>query len=400
MSKGLPSVAIAGGGIGGLTTALALADVGIESIVLERYAEGPDVGAGIQLSPNATRILHRLGFESDLATIGRTPSTMLWLDGETDRCLARLPIREYVKAKYDAPYLQIYRPELMRLLESKCLENNQIDLRKDTSVEDLQLNSNEATLKTSRGEVHADLCIGADGTNSTIRKYTNDSLNERIYAGYAYRTVIPLAQLDENHTLDETTLWLNAAFHVVTYTVGEDSVLNCVFVVESERSATFEDLHRQRSSRSELTNALPNPSPLVKTLLDRVQDEELYRWPLYQFPPIPVRRDPYHPVVLIGDAWHTTLPFAGQGAALSIEDASTLAECLSVSGSNSLVDRLTHYENERISRVRRVQSISARNRMVYHAKNPIFKLLRSWVAQIAYRRTTGQLFLYEGTSHN
>ncbi|MCY3858150.1 MAG: FAD-dependent monooxygenase [Gammaproteobacteria bacterium] len=400
MINGLPSVAIVGGGIGGLTCALALADVGIESIVLERYKGGPDVGAGIQLSPNATRVFYRLGFESDLAAIGRTPTAMVWLDGETDRQLARLPIRDYVNAEFDTPYLQFYRPELMDVLESRCSDNALIDLRKSTLVQDLRLSEDEVILKTSNGEVHSDLCIGADGTNSTIRKFTNNSQNQRINAGYAYRTVIPLSQLDEHYASDETTLWLNSAFHVVTYVVGEDSFLNCVFVVESSDSDRFEDFHRQKSSLHSLTATIANPSPLLDTLIKQVPDETLYRWPLYQFPPIPVRLEPHHRVVLIGDAWHTTFPFAGQGAALAIEDAAALATCISNRSERSLDDRISRYENARISRIQRVQTISARNRTVYHIKNPILKLFRSWVARFAYRSTSQLLFRYEGIAHN
>lgn len=400
MSNGLPSVAIVGGGIGGLTSALALADVGITSIVLERHVGSNDVGAGIQLSPNATRILFQLGLKKDLTTLSRSPSSMEWLDGITDKPLARFPIAEFINETFGAPYLQIYRPDLMRVLQAKCGDEPRIELRSGASVEKLKFDADGIILGTESGDVHSDLCIGADGTNSTIRKYANDSIEKRLFGGFAYRAVIPLDQLDERYPPAMTRLWLTSAYHVVTYTVGEKPLLNCVFVVESNDSAASEDLHRQRTTRQSLTEAISTPSPLLRFLLERVPEETLFRWPLYQFPPVRVHSALEHPVALVGDAWHTTLPFAGQGAALAIEDASALATCLSDSTPSSLVTPLTRYEESRISRIRQVQAISARNRIVYHLENPILRLFRSWGANAAYRRTARQLFSYKGIQSN
>ena len=400
MKNSLPSVAIVGGGIGGLTSALALAQVGIDSVVLERYADGTEVGAGIQLTPNATRILNQLGLEKHLKVLGRSPSTMEWFDGKTDKPLAQFPISGYVDNAFDAPYLQIYRPDLMNLLQSACENETRIEIRTRVSVEKLAFDNDGVVLKTSSGEIRADVCIGADGTNSTTRKYANDSFDERLFAGFAYRALIPFNQLDERFSRDATRLWLNSAYHVVTYTVGREPSLNCVFVVESDDLIKFEDLHRQRTTRNALTEAIATPSPLLRFLLLRVPEDTLYRWPLYQFSPVPVRVSPQHRLALIGDAWHTTLPFAGQGAALAIEDASALATCLSSATSDLQVEALTRYEDSRILRIRQVQKISARNRMVYHLKNPILKQLRSWGAHAAYRRTIRQLFSYGRINHN
>lgn len=394
MSNGPLSVVIVGGGIGGLTCALALADVGIESIVLERHESATDVGAGIQLSPNATRILFQLGLQSDLTALSESPSSMAWLDGETDKLLAQFPISSYVNEKFDTPYLQVYRPDLIRILESKCENESRIELRHATKVEELKHDDRAIILRTSSDYITPDLCIGADGTNSTIRKYAVDSIEARLFAGFAYRTVIPLDQLDERFSPGVTRLWLNSGYHVVTYAVGEEPILNCVFVTEADEPAGSDDLHRQRATRSSLIDAITTRGPSLTYLLDHVPEETLYRWPLYQFSP--VGRSQERSIALIGDAWHTTLPFAGQGAALAIEDAAALATCLSGVRSGSFVAQLAHFENLRISRIRQVQAISARNRMVYHLKNPVLKLFRSWVAEAVYRRTTQRLFSYRG----
>ncbi len=400
MSDNPKTVAIVGGGIGGLTSALALAHVGFHSIAFERYREGKDVGAGIQLSPNATRGLFQLGLENELSAISRTSETMNWIDGETDKQLVQFPIREYVNEKYDTPYLQIYRPDLIRLLESKCDNDSRIEFRKGVFVEKLNLGFNEVTVQTPSGDVSVTLCIGADGTNSTVRTYANDVFTKRVFAGYAYRATIPLTNLNEYFSRDSTNLWLNASYHAVTYIVGENPVLNCVFVVESDDPSTSTDIHRQKSTLNALVEAIPKPSPLLRGLLDQIPEDALYRWPLYQFPPVTVRVSSEHPLALIGDAWHTTLPFAGQGAALAIEDALALATCLSNQNSNSISESLTRFEKRRIPRIRRVQAISARNRIVYHLQNPVLKLLRSWIARPAYWRTTKQLFGYLGFTIN
>ena len=400
MSNSLQYVAIVGGGIGGLTSALALAESGIESVVFERFSDNSDIGAGIQLSPNATRILFQFGLEHELRDLGRTPETMHWIDGKTDRLLARFPVLKYVSESYDAPYLQIYRPDLIEVLKRKCDDNAKIDLRLGTSVEKLIPDVNRVILETSSGDTQADLCIGADGTNSTIRTYTDDAFEERVFGGFAYRAVIPLARLGEHFSYDRTTLWLHSSYHVVTYAVGKEPLVNCVFVTESDRSDACGEIHRQRTTRETLMKVLPTPSPLLNKLLDHVPDETLYRWPIYQFPPSPLHASTNHPIALIGDAWHTTLPFAGQGAALAIEDAAALAKCLSDTRTSSFTERLVRFEAMRIPRIQKVQAISARNKTVYHLKNPVLKLLRSWCAQPAYRMTTQQLFSYEGIASN
>ena len=394
MSDSLQTVAIVGGGIGGLTSALALAHVGIHSIVFERYRGSDDVGAGIQLSPNATRVLFQLDLAKELSALGRTSETMDWLDGETDKLIAQFPMRTYINETFDTPYLQLYRPDLIRVLQSKCINEPRIEFRQGVSVEKLNFDADGIMLTTSAGNVHADLCIGADGTNSTIRTYVNYAFTKHIFAGFAYRATIPLSRIDEYFSLKTTNLWLNSSYHVVTYIVGRDPVLNCVFVVESEDPGISNDMHRQRSTRSALKEAISTPSPLLKVLLDQVPEETIYKWPIYQFPPVAVLGSAEHPLALIGDAWHTTLPFAGQGAALAIEDAFALADCLSGERSSSLANRLIRFEAARIPRVQQVQIISARNRIVYHLKNPILKILRSWIALPAYLRTTKQLFGY------
>ena len=394
MSNGPRSVVIVGGGIGGLTSALALADVGIESIVLERHESATDVGAGIQLSPNATRVLFQLGLQEALTALSESPSSMAWLDGETDKLLAQFPVSTYVNEKFDTPYLQVYRPDLIRILESKCENESRIDLRHATPVEELRQSNRAIILRTTSDYITADLCIAADGTNSTIRKYVVDSIEARLFAGFAYRAVIPLDQLDERFSRGVTRLWLNSAYHVVTYAVGEEPILNCVFVTESDDPSGTEDLHRQRATCNSLIDAITTQGPSLTYLLDHVREETLYRWPLFQFAPVRSSQD--HPIALIGDAWHTTLPFAGQGAALAIEDAAALATCLSGVRSGSLNAQLERFEELRISRIRQVQAISARNRMVYHLKNPMLKLFRSWAAHAAYRKTTRRLFSYRG----
>lgn len=398
MSDSPSTIAIVGGGIGGLTCALALANVGIKSIVFERFNDDADVGAGIQLSPNATRILFQLGLEHDLNALGRTSTMMEWLDGKTDKSLARFPILKYVTETFDSPYLQIYRPDLINLLKSKCSESSDIDFRPGVSIEGLVQETNGITLQTSSSATHVDLCIGADGTVSTIRKYTTDAFEQRKFAGFAYRAVIPLDRLHESFSFETTLLWLDSAFHVVTYTVGTPPILNCVFVTESDSTEQHGEIHRQRSSRNALATAIREPSPRLQMLLERVPDGALYRWPIYQFPPVPAGASSERPIVLIGDAWHTTLPFAGQGAALAIEDAEALATCMADTDLYSLGDRLSRFEAKRAPRIRQVQAISTRNRVVYHLKNPVLKLLRSWCARPAYWRTTKQLFGYVGNT--
>ncbi len=397
MTNSPQSAVIVGGGISGLTSALALAREGIDCNVIEKYERRFDVGAGIQLTPNATGCLYQLGLEMDLAFFARIPQVMEWLDGETDQLLAQFQLGDAICKRYGTPLLQISRSDLIKILEAACKQSKHVEVNQGITTERLNLTPEIVEVITTSGSMSTNLCIGADGTNSMVRSYANCTLPSHHVAGCAYRATIPFTQLRERDTRSATRVWLHEKFHVVTYPVGVTPVLNCVFVIDTNDHDNKNDLHRQKASRHELRQALAEGSPNLRELIDLVDETSLYRWPLYQFSPIRVRQATRYPIALVGDAWHTTLPFAAQGAALAIEDAVEIAKCLRLPQSTSVNQKLTLYEKRRIPRIRRVQSISSRNRTLYHLQNELLRRIRNWGAQIGFEWVSRQLFSYQAT---
>lgn len=394
-----PTIAIAGGGIGGLTCALANAKFGIASVVFEQHASSEDVGAGIQLSPNATKCLGGfLGLAKELTAIARRPAHMQWRDGTNDYTLALFRMGQEISDRFGASFLQFSRPELVQCLEQACQYSDLIDVRKGECIEQLEFSNSKTAVHTSRGVYEVDICVGADGSHSTIRQYHHSSPDKVSSAGSAYRTTLPVNVTELTHFTTSTILWLHHDFHVVVYPIGMPRVLNCVFVVESQDFEQHPDLHRQLATKAELAERLTQCSPTVSSLIDAIPTDDLFRWQLYQFAPL--RRDHAvkHPVALIGDAWHTSFPFAGQGAALAIEDAIVLARFLANAEAGSYLSRLTRFEQARIPRIRTVQAISNRNRWIYHLRNRGLKWVRDRIANRGFKRTAQTLFGYDATS--
>ena len=391
----LQTAAIVGGGIGGLSAAIGLAQLGFQCTVFEQHDGETDVGAGIQLTPNATRGLFQLRLEMDISVIADTPIAMKWLDGTNDRELATFPIGDRALYQYGAPYFQVYRPELIKVLESACHDAPYIEVKKGIQVEHVAFEGKRARVETSDGSVVADLCVGADGANSTVRRFSRSASNRRKFAGFAFRATIPLRELDSRIAGNITRVWLHPKFHVVTYPVGRDRLLNCVFVAEGNETDDDADIHRQKATLEELHSCLAHASPLLRELVNRVNEADLYRWPLHQTSASPVRRSPSDRLVLIGDAWHSTLPFAAQGAALAIEDAVLLAWCVRNAHLTDMAPLISEFEQQRLPRIRSVQRISARNRAIYHLADRTMQNLRNAFAPIGYEWTARKLFAYQ-----
>lgn len=385
---------IVGGGIGGLACALALAKAGIKCTVLEQQGANEDEGAGIQLSPNATRILIALGLESELSAHGRVPERMEWRDGKSDEFIAHFKLGSDIEEQFSAPYLQFSRPNLCQILEEACNKTNGIHIRHSEKVHGLAFTSSGVDVQSSSGEHKADLCIGADGTHSYVRTKSNLAPKRLRFGGYAFRAIIASHRLDWQYPQDQTTVWLHHAVHVVTYAIGSDGMLNCVFVVDGEDVPNDGDIHRIPATKSELLVAMKDCGDQVVSLAECAAESSLFKWPLYQFIAEERTSRTKEPLALIGDAWHTTFPFAAQGAGLAVEDAACIANCLSNASSTEIADRLVRFKALRSPRIREVQRISARNRFVYHVRNPLLRKMREIVSQSAFKLTSNRLFSY------
>src|ERR1700758_2657991 len=342
-------VIIVGGGIGGLTAAIALRQTGWSVQVIERAEQFGEVGAGVQLGPNATRVLKRLGLGEKLDEIAVAPEAVRFLRWADDAVLTECQLR----GRFGAPYYTLHRPDLIEILAAAQPSE---DMMLGTEVTDVSATRGGAAVSTADGtRLEADLVLGCDGTHSTVRSRAIGDVPARFSGMCAYRAVV-----SSNGVEQTVRNWLGPDRHLVAYPVGRGGrYLNLVCVDTASDWQT--ESWTAPGDPDELRNAFKGWSPELTSLLDRVT-APIYRWGLYDRKPLATWLAPA--IALLGDACHPMLPFMAQGAAQAIEDAGVLAQCLA--GGADLGDALRGYEQLRLPRASRIQRLSYDNNVVYH----------------------------------
>lgn len=351
-------VAIAGAGIGGLTAALALAGSGVRVTVLERRPAPAEFGAGLQLSPNATRVLARLSLLDRLRPLALEPQAVRVRRGRDGADLVRFPLGSYAADRYGAPFLLVLRPDLQRLLVEQATARPAIDLRFGVDVRAAAAGpQNAAVIETSAEPVIADAFVDARGVGAAQARRSGRT---------AWRAQIPAAGLDPEHLRPETGLWLAHRSHLVHYPMPGGERINVVAVTGDASGGhdTGSDLWSQPGDPDRLRRAFAAWHPRARRLLDA--GVEWRRWPLLDAEPrLQWSRGP---LTVLGDAAHPMLPFLAQGASQAIEDAGCLASCLAAA--LDVPAALAQYENERRTRATRVQAASHRQADIYHLGRP------------------------------
>lgn len=349
-------VAIIGAGIAGLTAALGLARHGIASVILERAAALEEVGAGLQLSPNATRRLETLGLTPALRPHWLEPEAIRLVDGRSGRRLAEVPAGPFAARRWGAPYAVLHRAALQSVLIDAVRSSPLCRLRLDTPVETL------SSLTTLLGE-EPQLIIGADGVHSVARAQVSGAGAKRFSGSLAWRWTL---YDDRASAFDPTavTAYLSPGAHLVAYPLGQGRGVNLVAIAQgSARTApdSTPPEARFKDWQPALRAALPRPG-------------EARLWPLHE-----VEDGAWLDgrVLLIGDAAHAMTPFAAQGAAMAIEDGVDLADAFAAGGLAGLPAVLA----ARRERVARVKARGAFNRFAYHAGGP-FRLGRDIVLSL------------------
>ncbi len=363
------SVLISGGGIGGLSAALSLASQGCEVKLFEQAGEFGEVGAGIQLSPNAMRVLFSLGLEGPLRECCFVPEGTQVRGWKTGAVLAESPLGEQMETVHGVPYLHVHRADLIEALVSVANMQESIELVTDARVtgfaehgHGVRVFSLQCGRETS--EV-ADLLIGADGIRSVVRESLFGAESPRFTGNVAWRALVPASRLPDGMVRPVATAWWGPGSHFVHYFVRGGEMVNCVCVVE-KRGWEVESWN-ERGSHEELKQAFQGWHEDIQTLIDSAERDSLYKWALFDRMPMP--RWGRGPVTLLGDACHPTLPFMAQGAAMAIEDGAVLARCLDRAESASqIAAELVIYANLRRNRTARVQRGSRRNGRLFHMR--------------------------------
>jgi salicylate hydroxylase len=355
-------IIVVGAGIGGLTAVLMLRRAGLDVEVFEQAEELREIGAGIQISPNANRILHRLGLANALRKVAVRPLAIeihRWDDG---RLLTRQPLADLCEQNFGAPYYHLHRPDLLELLAA-ALPNDVLHLdHRCVGLVQRHDQDDKVEVKFHNGlTADADLVVGADGIHSTVRGLILGPESPRFSGHVAYRGLVPAARLAHLGLEVNASMWWGPDHHFVHYFVGKDArYVNWVAIGRGEwRIESW-------TARGEIADALKEFAgwhPQVSAIISAADFTN--RWALYDRDPLPnwtVGR-----VTLLGDAAHAMLPYMAQGAVQSIEDAAVLAKCLErVDASNDVSAALQRYEEIRRPRASRCQAGSRANGVIYH----------------------------------
>ena len=355
-------IVIAGAGIGGLTAALALARTGHDVVVLERASAVSPLGAGLQISANARRVLVDLGLGDEFSSVATEPSRIVVRRWQDDAVLGESPLTGVHDALFGHAYASVARNDLARILVDAASRMQNVDLRFGTGVDNVTVEGPHVSVLSGGAIIEADAVVGADGIHSVVRTVVNGKDSPRFSGWAAYRAQVPRERVD--HLPAETTNRVGPGAHVVSYFIGRDrSHLNLVFIAP-EAEWTGESWTEQTSLES-LRAAFDGWSGQLQQLIEAVE-EPVYKWALYDREPLATWCN--GSVALLGDAAHPMLPFMAQGACQAIEDAAVLARCLAGPPMNpgETARALKQYEATRMERATKIQSVSYFNRVVFH----------------------------------
>jgi 2-polyprenyl-6-methoxyphenol hydroxylase-like FAD-dependent oxidoreductase len=361
-------VIVAGAGIAGLTAALALARAGLRATVLEQATTLEETGAGIQLSPNASRVLIALGLRERLAPSVMVPQAVRVMAGGSGREIVRIPLGDDTERRYGAPYWTIHRGDLQAALANAAQTAQDVTLKLGVRVEDFATHVHGVTVQGRSGHQTVDergvALIGADGLWSSVEAKLRRQRKPRFRHRTAWRALVPAASVPDEFRAPLVHLWLGLDAHLVHYPVNGGRLINIVAIAHDDWNETGwqaigeRDVilrHFARWSWAEIARDLI------------AVPDQWRKWALYDRSGL--YRTGVGPVTLIGDAAHPMLPFLAQGAGMAIEDAAVLADMLG-KYLDDPADALRAYEGARRLRTARAQQASRHQARIYGYSGP------------------------------
>ena len=383
-------ISIVGAGIGGLVAALALKKRGHKPIIYEKTESLSELGAGIQLSPNANKVLEYLGVMEELQADVYEPEAFQFVHYRTGKVLAQQALKNSSVKIYGSPNYDVHRADLQKAL-LKIINKEEIQIEKNSEIIDLYEEANGAFIKTKERVIGSDAVIGADGIHSIVRKKLWGEDQARYTGNVAWRMLVPIEEISSKFLQQNTKVWLGPKKHFVQYLVKGGNFLNCVCLVE-QNNWTNEDWS-EKGDISELKHIFSDWHPEIQEILESTKPGSLFKWGLHDR--APMNKWSKGRFSLIGDAAHPMLPFVAQGAAMAIEDGIVLASSLSSFDNVEL--GLNDYENKRKYRTAKAQKTATRNATIFHLSD-FFAIFRNLVMKFFIKKIMDSFYKYDAIS--
>jgi salicylate hydroxylase len=384
-------ILIAGGGIGGLAAALALAQKGIASLVLEKARQLGEIGAGIQLGPNAFHCFDHLGVGGAARAMAVYIDTLRLMDAMADGEICHIDLGETFRARFGNPYAVVHRRDLHGVLLEACRGHDVIALRTSAEVVAYQQDGTEVVVQLGSGEsIRGRVLIGADGLWSNVRRQVTGDGAPRVSGHTTYRSVIPTEQMPEDLRWNAATLWAGPKCHIVHYPLSGWKVFNLVVTYHSDAP---EPVAGQPVPTEEVRAGFAHVCERAQSIIGHGKDWRM--WVLCDREPTDRWIDGR--VALLGDAAHPMLQYMAQGACMAMEDAVCLAD--SLADADTLEAGLVRYRDRRVLRTARLQLMSrAMGDHVYHPAGPHAALRNSIMTAKSQDQWLDALhWLYGGT---
>ncbi|WP_439605643.1 FAD-dependent monooxygenase [Hydrogenophaga sp.] len=391
-------VIVAGGGIGGLACALALARAGVRSVLLEQAAAFGEVGAGLQLGPNAVRVLAEWGLMDALQACAAFPEALRVRDAHRAHQLGHLRLGAMALARHGQHYATLHRADLHGLLLNAVQRRPEVQLRLGTRLASFEEVAPGVRATLESGEtLAAEALVGCDGLWSRVRTQLLGAQPARATGHLAYRGMVRAVDLPAALRANTVTAWLGPRLHVVHYPVKQGEWINVVAVVHGVlRPGDDPQGWTHEAHAADLRRALGPACAELMAMVAAVPEWTL--WPLNDRVPL---NGPHEQaqgrVALLGDAAHPMRPYLAQGAAMAIEDAWTLGRLLEA-GRGAPTDwtaLFSRYAQTRWQRNARVQRHSQRNGVVFHAQGAL-RWGRDTAMGLLGERLLDNTWLYDG----
>ena len=373
------TIVVAGAGIGGLAASLFLARAGYRVVLAERAPALPSTGAGIQLSPNAGRVLSELRLDEAIDDVSLTPNAIDIRNGRTGAPLASIPLGDRIRGRYGAPYRLVHRADLAAVLARAVSEEPDIEMMLGTELVEFAAHRNGVTAALNSAnrvhEIRASMLVAADGVRSIVRAAMPGLRPARPTGRTAWRAMLPVADIPDHVAANRTGLWLGPDAHLVHYPLRAGTELNIVAIVKDDDPAGW----NEPGDPERLRRQFRHWSPFAQVLLARPATWRT--WPIFAAPPSGIWVS--GPVALLGDAAHAMTPFLAQGGAMALEDAAVLCRAV-VANRDDLPASLLRYQALRRPRVAKVWRRSRSAGELYHL-DPVTSPVRDFGMRVLSR---------------